>query len=106
MLTKFFITHIFTEFVLCNILCYNHGHGCVDIACEVTTRLCTTLRLFYIRKSSFRKISSELCFFEKEKYHRWLLRRLRKQKNNITYALPLRHFTDWHNIFLNIYNKK
>ena len=28
------------------------------------------------------------------------------KKNNITYALPLRHFIDWYNIFLNIYNKK
>ena len=27
------------------------------------------------------------------------------KKNNITYALPLRCFADWHNTFLNIYNK-
>ena len=29
----------------------------------------------------------------------------RSEKNDIAYALLLRRFSDWHNIFLNIYNK-
>ena len=29
----------------------------------------------------------------------------RSEKNDIAYTLPLRHFADWHNTFLNIYNK-